>query len=153
MIVLLPNDVAGLPALEQALTAAKAQKWLSGVWRTNKVVLTLPKFKMTSTFQLASALGALGMKQAFERSAADFSGVTGQRDLWISAAIHKAYVDVNEEGTEAAAATGITMRSMAMATYEPPPIIFRVDHPFLFFIRDSRSGAILFLGRVTDPTK
>ena len=75
--------------------------------------------------------------------------MTGSRDLWISAAIHKAYVDVNEEGTEAAAATGIVMRSNAMA-FEERPAIFRADHPFLFFIRDTRSGGILFMGRVED---
>jgi serpin B len=78
--------------------------------------------------------------------------MTGKRDLWISAAIHKAYIDVNEEGTEAAAATGIVMRSMIAARPEPP-IVFRADHPFLFLIRDNHSGAILFMGRVNDPTK
>jgi serpin B len=128
------------------------QAWLTSGWRDNEIILTLPKFKMTSQFELAGALNALGMKQAFQEGAADFSGMTGKRDLWISAAVHKAFVDVNEEGTEAAAATAIGMRSMAMA-YEPPPIVFRVDHPFVFFIRDNRSGAILFMGRVSDPTK
>jgi serpin B len=152
MIVLLPNDAAGLPTLEQSLTAANVQKWLNGGWRNNEVVLTLPKFKMTSQFELADALSALGMTQAFQRSAADFSAMTGTRDLWISAAVHKAFVDVNEEGTEAAAATALGMRSMAMA-YEAQPIVFRVDHPFVFLIRDNRSGGILFMGRVTDPTK
>jgi serpin B len=150
MVVLLPNDVAGLPALEQSLTAANLQKWLDGGWRSNKIILTLPKFKMTSEFELAAALRVLGMKQAFLRGTADFSGMTGKKDLWISAAIHKAFVDVNEEGTEAAAATGIVMRSMAMA-YEAPPITLRIDHPFIFLIRDNLSGAILFMGRVTDP--
>ena len=128
------------------------QKWLSGGWRNNEIILTLPKFKMTSQFELADALGALGMRQAFKEGAADFSGMTGRRDLWISAAVHKAFVDVNEEGTEAAAATAIGMRSMATA-YEPPPIVFRADHPFVFLIRDNSSGGILFMGRVTDPTK
>jgi len=78
--------------------------------------------------------------------------MTGKRDFWISAAIHKAYVDVNEEGTEAAAATGIMVGAMAVARPQPP-IVFRADHPFLFLIRDNRSGAILFMGRVADPTK
>jgi serpin B len=74
--------------------------------------------------------------------------------LWISAVIHKAFVDVNEEGTEAAAATGITMRSaMVHMPDRIPPIIFRADHPFVFLIRDTVSGSILFMGRVTDPTK
>jgi serpin B len=92
------------------------------------------------------------MKLAFEPGAADFSGMTGKKDLWISDAIHKAFVDVNEEGTEAAAATGIVMRATAMA-YEPPPVTFRADHTFVFMIRDNKSGGILFMGRVTDPTQ
>ncbi|MGO9337786.1 MAG: serpin family protein [Terracidiphilus sp.] len=152
MVVLLPNDADGLPALEQSLTTANAKQLLSQLQPGSKIVLTLPKFKMTQQFQLGGTLSAMGMGEAFARNAADFSGMTGKRDLWISAAIHKAYIDVNEEGTEAAAATGIVMRSMAMQRPEPP-IVFRADHPFLFLIRDNRSGAILFMGRVTDPTK
>jgi len=152
MIVLLPNDAGGMPVLEQSLTAANAEQWLSQLRPGSNVVLTLPKFKMTQQFQLGGTLSAMGMTQAFERSAADFSAMTGKRDLWISAAIHKAYIDVNEEGTEAAAATGIVMRPLAMARPQPP-IVFRADHPFLFLIRDNRSGAILFMGRVIDPTK
>jgi serpin B len=152
MIVLLPNDAAGLPALEQSLTAANAQQWFGQLRGGAKIILTMPKFKMTQQFQLGNTLSAMGMAQAFQKGAADFSGMTGKRDLWISAAIHKAYIDVNEEGTEAAAATGIVMRSMAMQR-EQPPIVFRADHPFLFVIRDNRSGGILFMGRVTDPTK
>jgi serpin B len=152
MIVFLPNDADGLAVLEQSFTAANAQKWIGQLQPVSKVVLTLPKFKMAQQFELGSALSAMGMSLAFNRNAADFSGMTGKRDLWISAAIHKAFVDVNEEGTEAAAATGIGMRSMAMVR-EQPPIVFRADHPFLFLIRDNRSGGILFMGRVTDPTK
>jgi len=152
MIVLLPNDAAGLPALEQSLTAASVQQWFSRLRGGAKIILTLPKFKMTQQFQLGNTLSAMGMAQAFQKGAADFSGMTGKRDFWISAAIHKAYIDVNEEGTEAAAATGIVMRSMAMQR-EQPPFVFRADHPFLFVIRDNRSGGILFMGRVADPTR
>jgi len=152
MIVLLPNDSAGLPALERSLTAANTQLWFSQLRGGTKVILTLPKFKMTQQFQLGNTLSAMGMAQAFQKGAADFSGMTGKRDFWISAAIHKAYIDVNEEGTEAAAATGIVMRSMAMQR-EQPPIVFLADHPFLFVIRVNRSGGILFMGRITDPTK
>jgi serpin B len=152
MVVLLPNDVAGLPALEKSMTAANVNQWLSQLHVGPKVIVTLPKFKMTDQLELSNALGALGMAQAFQPGTADFSGMTGRRDFWISSAIHKAFIDVNEEGTEAAAATAIVMRSMAMAR-EQPPVIFRADHPFLFLIRDNRSGSILFMGRVTDPTK
>jgi serpin B len=152
MIVFLPNDAGGLPALEQSLTAASAQQWLGQLRPGSKIILALPKFKMTGQFGLNGALTALGMRQAFEQGVADFSGMTGKRDLWISAAIHKVFVDVNEEGTEAAAATAIVMRSLAV-TRKQPPIVFRADHPFIFLIRDNRSGGILFMGRVTDPTK
>jgi serpin B len=107
---------------------------------------------MTEQFSLNGALTALGMQRAFDRKLADFSPMTGKRDLWISAAIHKAYIDVNEAGTEAAAATAVVMRSMAVAR-EQPPSVFRADHPFLFVIRDNRSGAMLFMGRLADPTK
>jgi serpin B len=152
MIVWLPNDAGGLPVLEQSMTAANVRQWLDQLRPGQKVIVTLPKFKMTRQFELAGTLGALGMAQAFQQGRADFSGMTGHRDLWISAVVHKAYVDVNEEGTEAAAATGTIMRSMAM-TREQPPIVFRADHPFVFLIRDNLSGSILFMGRVTDPTK
>ena len=151
MVVVLPNDAAGLPALEQSLTAAGVEQWLSQLRGGQKVIVTLPRFKMTNRFSLNGALTALGMRAAFDRTLADFSPMTGKRDLWISDAIHKAYIDVNEQGTEAAAATGIVMRGMAMSR-EQPPIVFRADHPFLFLIRDNRSGTVLFLGRLADPT-
>jgi serpin B len=152
MVVFLPKDAAGLPALEKSLTAASVQKSLDQLRGGAEVILSLPKFKMTQQFELEDTLSDLGMSHAFQPTAADFSAMNGKRDFWISAAIHKAYIDVNEEGTEAAAATGIAMRTMAMA-YERPPVVFRADHPFVFLIRDNRSGAILFLGRVTDPAK
>lgn len=153
MIVLLPNDAGGLPAVEQSLTPSKLKQWLGQLHPVPKVILTLPRFKMTEQFELGKALGALGMRQAFVRGAADFSAMDGRRDLYISAAIHKAYVDVDEEGTEAAAATATTMRALSMPMAPEKPIVFRADHPFLFVIRDNRSGGILFMGRVSDPAK
>ena len=102
---------------------------------------------------------AAGLRQKVDMKMADFSGVasreTMQRagNLSISAVIHKAYVDVNEEGTEAAAATAVTVKALAARpTPSTPPIIFRADHPFMFLIRDNRSGSILFIGRVTKPS-
>lgn len=154
MVVLLPKDPAGLPALEQSFTAAAANDWLQKLQPADKVILTLPRFTMTQQFELSSTLTAMGMPQAFSPSA-DFSGMTGKRDFTISAAIHKAFVDVNETGTEAAAATSVVMRALAMRQQvpPPPPIVFRADHPFLFLIRNTKTGAILFVGRVADPTK
>jgi serpin B len=110
----------------------------------------MPKFKVTQQFELGSTLSAMGMPQAFT-SRADFSGMTGHRDFAISEVIHKAYIDVNEEGTEAAAATAVTMRAMAMPARQAPPPVFRADHPFIFMIRDNRSASILFMGRMADP--
>lgn len=154
MVVVLPKDTAGLPALEQQFTVAAAQEWIGKLRPAEKVILTLPRFKMTQQFELSNTLAAMGMPQAFT-AAADFSGMTGKAEFSISAAIHKAFIDVNEQGTEAAAATaiGMTAAAMRMPAPEPPPIIFRADHPFLFLIRDAQSGAILFMGRVADPTK
>ena len=152
MVVFLPREYDGLAALEKSFTAANAQKWLAQLRSADKVHVTLPKFKITDQFGLKEALTALGMKQAFQNSAADFSGMTGGRDLFISAAVHKAYINVDEKGTEAAAATGIIMGATAMRN-EAPPLTFTADHPFLFLIRDNKSGGILFMGRMVDPTK
>lgn len=154
MVVLLPKKIDGLAALEKSFTAAAMSKWIEKLAPVNKVVLTLPRFKVTEQFELSGTLSAMGMEQAFT-GAADFSGMTGRPEFSISAAIHKAYIDVNEQGTEAAAATAIAIVGMAMQrpNNEPPPIVFDADHPFLFLIRDQETGAILFLGRVTDPTK
>jgi serpin B len=150
MIVFLPKDASGLSALEQSLTGSNLQQWLGKLASVPKVIVTMPKFKMTQQFELGSTLSAMGMPQAFSGSA-DFSGMTGHRDFAISEVIHKAYVDVNEEGTEAAAATAVTMRAMAIRAPEGPPPVFRADHPFVFMIRDNRSASILFMGRMADP--
>ena len=153
MIIFLPSKIGGLPALEQSLTAANAQKWLTQLQPVPKVILSMPKFKMTQQFGLADTLSAMGMPQAFQEKLADFSGMTGKRDLWISAVVHKAYIDVDELGTVAAGATAIEMVAMSRQTQEPPPVVFKADRPFLLLIRDNRSGSILFMGRVADPTK
>jgi serpin B len=150
LIVLLPNEIGGLSALEQSLTGSNTQQWLGHLAPVSKVIVTIPKLKMTQQFELGAALGAMGMPAAFS-GRADFSGMTGKRDFSISEVIHKAFVDVNEEGTEAAAATAVTMRSLAMRLPDKPPPVFRADHPFVFLIRDNRSGSILFMGRVADP--
>ena len=154
MVVLLPKQTDGLAALEHSFTARSASDWIQKLQPVDKVILTLPRFTMTQQFELSSTLSTMGMSQAFS-SAADFSGMTGKPDFAISAAIHKAFIDVDEQGTEAAAATAIVMYATAMHREfpEPPPIVFRADHPFLFILRDTKSGSMLFLGRVADPTK
>lgn len=147
MIVLLPKETDGLGRLEKALTADNLSQWLAGLHK-RKVIVSVPKFKMTSQFSLADVLESMGMTDAFSTKA-DFSGINGKRDLLISAVIHKAFVDVNEEGTEAAAATGVVV-GLASAGPEEIPV-FRADHPFLFLIRDNDSGSILFIGRMMNP--
>jgi len=154
MIVFLPKDMDGLSSFEQLLTASSIRQWLSQLQPVPRVIVTFPKYKVTEQLELGSTLGAMGMPSAFARTAADFSGMTGNRELFLSAVIHKAFIDVNEVGTEAAAATAVAMVGMAMRAPDPtPPPEFRADHPFFFVIRDNRSGGILFMGRVTDPTK
>jgi serine protease inhibitor len=148
MVVLLPKKVDGLPDLEKSLSAAKLAEW-QGKAKTYDVDLILPKFKVTAEFGLKPALEGLGMKKAFTPGA-DFSGISKSEKLMISAVIHKAYVDVNEKGTEAAAATAVVFAPTAI-----PPVrqkaTFRADHPFVFAIRHNATGSILFLGRVVNP--
>jgi serpin B len=147
MIVLLPKKKDGLPQLERSLTAENLTRWTS-ILRKRKVKVFLPRFKMTSQFRLDQTLAAMGMADAFNPDKANFAGMDGRSNwLYIGAVIHKAFVDVNEEGTEAAAATAVVMR-IKMARPSPPPT-FRADHPFLFLVRDS--GSILFIGRVANP--
>jgi serpin B len=149
MVVLLPKDVDGLPALEAQLSEANLTGWLGRTTRP-PVMVELPKFSLTETLQLADVLGRMGMPRAFDPARADFSGMNGKRDLSISRVIHKAFVDVNEKGTEAAAATAVTM-TRAAAIVPPKPVTFRADHPFIFLIRDRATGSILFLGRLVEP--
>jgi serpin B len=145
LLVLLPKGRAGLPALERELRTA-----LTVRTAPREVDVTLPRFRLTAKFKLNDALSALGMPLAFS-GAADFSGMNGRGGIAISAVIHEAFVDVDEEGTEAAAATGVVV-ARALAKRPPsPPVIFRADHPFLVAIREVKTGCILFLGRVTSP--
>jgi len=111
-----------------------------------EVNVFLPKFSITSQFGLSDTLKQMGMKDAFT-FAADFSGMDGTTDLMITAILHKAFVAVDEEGTEAAAATAVVVGIKSMPMFEE----FRADHPFFFLIRENASGSILFLGRVADP--
>lgn len=147
MIVLLPLKDQPLAGLEEKLGPAALDRWLS-LAKQQTIELYLPRFKVTAEYQLDRVLPALGMTDAFAAGKADFSGMDGKRELFISAAIHKAFVETNEEGTEAAAATGHTI---ALAGMPEPLRVFRADHPFIFIIRENESGAILFLGRLMDP--
>jgi serpin B len=149
MVVLLPKKLDGLAALEKDLTAANVSKWLAKL-QANEVNLTLPKFQMTAKFELEKTLSALGMPLAFTTSA-DFSGICTSEKLAISKVIHKAFIDVDEKGTEAAAATAVVL-ARPSEVKEPPPVkTFQADHPFVFLLRDHTTQSILFLGRVINP--
>jgi len=139
MILLLPENEDGLPELEARLAPESLDLWLAGL-SSQEVDVYLPRFNFTADFELADVLSAMGMPFAFD-GRADFSGMNGTGGIWISRVVHKAFVLVNEEGTEAAAATGVVMTDSA-----PERAVFRADHPFLFFIRDNVSGAFCFWG-------
>jgi serpin B len=149
MTILLPDRIDGLAELESQLTADNVRDWVA-MLHEREVNVQLPRFQTRSQFELNNALRALGIIAAFDASRANFQGMTGAKDLFISSVIHQAFVDVNEEGTEAAAATAIILAPTAAPADEP--VVFRADHPFIFMIRDNHNGAILFLGRLVSPT-
>jgi serpin B len=155
MVIFLPAKYDGLPDLERSMTTSNNREWLGQLRPVPKVSLAMPKFKVSQKFELQETLSAMGMPRAFDRAAADFSRISGDRKLYVSAMIHDAFIEVDEEGTEAAAISGSfgVAGMVIIGGPEEPPIPFTVDHPFLFLIRDNRSGSILFMGRVTDPTK
>jgi serpin B len=146
--ILLPEKGAPLDSLDAGMNPERLAGWLGAI-EDRTVQVAVPKFRVESEFPLVPVLARLGMPSAFS-GAADFSGMDDKRDLRLSRVIHKAYVDVSEEGTEAAAATGAAMALVATRT---PPPVFRADRPFLFLIRDTRTGLILFTGRLTDPKR
>jgi len=149
MTVLLPTKADGLGDVEASLSAAQLKAWIARL-RERKVAVFLPRFKLEFGLDLSRVLAAMGMPKAFDDRRADFSGMTDDPlGLYITNVIHKAFVDVNEEGTEAAAATAVVMAPRGMP--RPPPV-FRADRPFIFLIRDRVTGSVLFIGRVTDPT-
>jgi serpin B len=147
MLVVLPDEVGGLEALERSLTPEMLEGWIDDL-QDERVDVVLPRFRLETRYALADHLAELGMSSAFDRETADFSGITGRRDLFISAVIHKAFVETDEEGTEAAAATAV---GMALTSVPAPPKTFHADRPFLFLVRDRETGAVLFLGRIANP--
>jgi serpin B len=152
MAVLLPRRIEACGKLEDQLTPALLSRALMKMKRQN-VEIFLPRFKLESGFDLSHTLAGMGMAGAFSPEA-DFSGMDGSNSLWISGVFHKAWGEINEEGTEAAAATlTMVLGLCAEAKPPPPPPVFRADHPFIFFIRDISSGSLLFLGRLADPKK
>ena len=149
MLVLLPLEADGLSAVESGLSAAGIGR-LHASLQPEDVEVYLPKFKLETSYELNGPLEALGMKRAFVAGQADFSGMDGGTGYFsLSQVFHKAFVDVNERGTEAAAATAVHV--LGAAAVPPHQFVFRADHPFLFLICDNQSGSILFLGRMMEP--
>jgi serpin B len=157
MTIVVPDDLA---AFEATLGAATIQRLTTtqptGVLENRAVVLSLPRFSFATSTDLADQLKAMGMPTAFDPLKADFSGIadparTGDGPLAITAVIHQANIDVDEKGTEAAAATAVVMGATAGPGEENPPLVVRADHPFLYLITDEASGAVLFMGQVADP--
>ena len=160
MIVVLPTKKDGLPALEKSLSLAKLDGWVSSMF-TEDVRVKLPKFKSESSFALAEPLKKMGMEEAFT-AGANFSGMAdlkalstamrGESALYISEVVHKGFVEVNEAGAEAAAATAVIIGVTTDSFEAPkPPKEFIANHPFLYLIRDTKTGAILFMGRMQSP--
>jgi len=147
MVILVPKE-GEFETFEAALDVQRLEAILQDL-RYTQVALSMPKFEIESSFSLVDALAAMGMPVAFSDEA-DFSGMTGSRDLTISDVVHKAFVSVDEAGTEAAAATAVIMK-LTSAPMEP--VEMRIDRPFLFAIRDLQTGALLFVGRVVDPSE
>ncbi|XP_003417886.1 leukocyte elastase inhibitor [Loxodonta africana] len=152
MVILLPDDIeddsTGLKKIEEQLTLEKLSEWTKPEnLPVIEVSVSLPRFKLEESYNLNSYLARLGVQDLFSSSKADLSGMSGARDLFISKIVHKSFVEVNEEGTEAAAATA----AIANFTMLMPEETFIADHPFLFFIRHNFSKTILFSGRFSSP--
>ena len=145
MLVLLPKQKDGISKLEETLTTEKLSGLVATLRKTT-VEVTFPKFKVETQYDLIPSFKSLGMRDAFT-GAADFSGMDGTKDLNISAILHKAFVEVDEKGTEAAAATTVVIALTSAPSYSR----FNADHPFLFLIRDNATGSILFMGRMVNP--
>ena len=148
MLILLPKE--NLDSIKSILTPGKLEEWKNQIKETKLDAIYLPKFEFDTKYFMKNTLRAMGMPTAFSMSA-DFSGMDGTLNLYIDKVIHQAYIKVDEEGTEAAAATAVIVAEKGMGT--PTTNIFRADHPFIFIIQEKETGNILFMGRVTDPTK
>jgi len=144
MLLVLPHDDDGLADVEAGLTAEQIEDWNAALYET-EAMIAVPRFEMRYQLSVKDTLVALGMGEAFDPVAADFSGIT-DTGMFISEVVHEAYVKVDEEGTEAAAATAVVMQDSAVGD------MFWADHPFLFLIQDDLTGSILFMGRVVDPS-
>lgn len=151
MTVLLPDQDQTTESLIADMTLPNWNGWLKDFRKHDNVVVTMPRFKFAWEMTLNEILVSMGMPAAFNPNAADFSGITGGKDLYIGFVKHKTYIDVNENGTEAAAVTAVGMFTTSMPADMPKKIYFTVDRPFLFVITEKSTGAILFIGEIRAP--
>nr|XP_032648309.1 serpin B10-like isoform X1 [Chelonoidis abingdonii] len=152
MLILLPDDIedksTGLEQLERELTYEKLSKWTSPeMMKTSEVELFLPRIKLEESYNLKSTLSSMGMKDAFIPDQADFTGMSDNNNLYLSKVFHKSFVEVNEEGTEAAGGSAVVVAVRTSLN----SVRFKADHPFLFFIRHNKTNSILFFGRFCSP--
>ncbi|XP_075562371.1 leukocyte elastase inhibitor [Pelecanus crispus] len=148
MFILLPSDITGLPKLERELTFENLSAWTSPeLMEKIKMEVYLPRFTLEEKYDLKSTLSRMGIQDAFSEGQADFTGMSENSELVLSQVFHKCYLEVNEEGTEAAAASSAALASRSLGA----TIIFVADHPFVFFIRHNKTKSILFLGRFSSP--
>ena len=151
MLLILPEE-DNLKKLERSISAEKLSDWRSAL-KKQRVDVYIPKFKFETKYFMAETLKEMGISDAFVFGAADFSQMDGTKDLYISDVIHQAFVEVNEEGTEAAAATAVIMTWGSVGGEKAITPVFRADHSFIFIIQQKETGNILFIGRVSDPNK
>lgn len=153
MFILLPNEKWEMAKFEQQLNWSKVNRWTQKL-KYHSVTIYLPRVKVEARNHLSHLFSAMGMRLAFSEEA-DFSGMVSGGEIHVKEIVHQAYLSLDENGTEAAAATAICMPLLTTGVYRkpPPPVTFRADRPFLVFIRDRKTGAILFTGRIVDPSQ
>ena len=149
MVIMLPNSKSSVETLENNFSAERFAEWMSEI-KPRRVKISFPKFKQENDYELTGTLSKMGMSSAFNAAYADFGGITGRRNIFLSNVVHKTFIDVAEEGTEAAAATAVIMMRMSLQN-EDDTVVFRADRPFIYLIKDNSAGVILFIGRCSLP--
>ena len=156
MLIFLPKNKEDFITMEKQVNSeyykSIVKSFQSDGYLKQKIQLSLPKFRISKTLPLKNVLSTLGMPSAFSKESADFSGITGNKQLCISGILQQSFIDVTEEGTEAAAATAIVDELRKRELKNNPPIIFNVNHTFMFLIKDNLTGSILFMGKIMNPT-
>ncbi len=150
-VVVLPDENQKMDSFERSISPKRLQAWMKPKGES-EIILSLPKFKAELPLDLASTLKSLGMREAFSESSANFTKIrplVDEENISISRVVHKAFIEVNEKGTEAAAATAVMM--FATTSVHPPPIVFKANRPFIYLIRHIPTNSVLFMGRLSQP--